>query len=138
MLFQWGGKLEDHYYIGNFADTDRDRGTVLTITVPASVRKNKPIQYAFAVSHYDSDSSPKTVNSKYMSQNNNERSCTITGEGTFTIQTGRSTLGTNYIARFVSGTYIVFFSSQEWVSLSSSNHPSQQPYERRYINVNKF
>lgn len=103
------GKLENHYYIGNFADTDRDRGTVLTITVPASVRKNKPIQYAFAVAHYDSDSNPETVTSKDMSQNNNERSCTITGEGTFTIQTGRSVLETNHQARYVSGTYIVFF-----------------------------
>lgn len=104
-----GGKLEDHYYIGNFADTDGGRSTVLTITVPASVRKNKPIQYAFAVSHYESDGNPGTVTSKDMSQNNNERSCTITGEGTFTIQTGRIALGTNYQARYVSGTYIVFF-----------------------------
>lgn len=81
-----GGKLEDHYYIGNFADTNSDRNTVLTITVPASVRKNKPIQYAFAVAHYESDAKPGTVTSKDMSQNNNERSCTITGEGTFKIK----------------------------------------------------
>ena len=110
MLFQLGGgKLEDHYYIGNFADTDGNRGTVLTITVPASVRKNKPIQYAFAVSHYESDGSPGTVTSKDMSQNQNERSCTITGDGTFTIQTSRVALGTIYNPKFVSGTYIVFF-----------------------------
>ena len=110
MSLQWvGGKLEDHYYIGNFADTDGNRGTVLTITVPASVRKNKPIQYAFAVSHYESDGSSGTVTSKDMSQNQNERSCTITGDGTFTIQTSRVALGTIYNARYVSGTYIVFF-----------------------------
>ena len=104
-----GGKLEDHYYIGNFADTDRNIGTVLTITVPASVRKNKPIQYAFAVSHYESDGNPETVTSKDMSQNQNERSCTITGDGTFTIQTTRVASETTHSARFVSGTYIVFF-----------------------------
>lgn len=104
-----GDKLEDHCYIGNFNDTDGNRGTVLTINVPASIRKNKPIQYAFAVSHYESDGSAGNDTSKDMSQNNNERSCTITGEGTFTIQTGRSTLATNYQARFVSGAYIVFF-----------------------------
>lgn len=110
MLFQWGGKLEDHYYIGNFNDTDHDRATVLTINVPANVRKNKPIQYAFAVAHYATDSGPgDDVTSKDMSQDNNERSCTITGEGTFTIKTGRSVPGTEYNVRYVAGTYIVFF-----------------------------
>lgn len=104
-----GGKLEEHYYIGNFKDTDGNRSTVLTINVPANIRKNKPIQYAFAVSHYESDSVAGDVTSKDMSQDNNERSCTITGEGTFTIQTARIALGTTYNARFVSGTYIVFF-----------------------------
>ena len=104
-----GGKLEDHYYIGNFKDTDGNRNTVLTITVPESIRKNKPIQYAFAVSHYESDGNAGDVTSKDMSQDQNERSCTITGEGTFTIQTKRVALGTSYSARYVSGTYIVFF-----------------------------
>ncbi len=102
-------KLENHYYIGNFKDTDNNRSTVLTINIPASVRKNKPIQFAFAVSHYESDGSAGDVTSKDMSQNQNERSCTITGEGTFTINTARVALNTTYNARYVSGTYIVFF-----------------------------
>lgn len=34
-------KLEDYYYIGNWADTNGGRGDVVTITVPSSIRNNR-------------------------------------------------------------------------------------------------
>lgn len=97
-----GGKLEDHYYIGVFKDTDSNRNNVLTITVPASIRKNKPIRYVFAIADYISDGSNDAYRPSYdLMTGQNGRNCAITGDGTFTIQTG------NY--RFAYGTYIVFF-----------------------------
>lgn len=97
-----GGKLEDHYYIGNFANTDGNRGTVLTISVPASIRKNKPIRYAFAIADFSSDGTDSSYVPSYdLTKGQNGRECIITGDGTFTIQTGTN--------RNVYGTYIVFF-----------------------------
>ena len=97
-----GDKLEDHYHIGTFKDENGDRNTVLTINVPESIRKNKPIRYVFAIADYSSDG----VNNSYvpsydLTKGQNGRECTITGDGTFTIQTGAN--------RIVYGTYIAFF-----------------------------
>lgn len=101
-MFNRGGKLEDHYYIGNFKDTDGNRNNVLTITVPESVRKNKPIRYVFAIADYSSDGANNAYVPSYdLTKGQNGRECIITGDDTFTIQTGAN--------RFVYGTYIVFF-----------------------------
>lgn len=95
-------KLEDHYHIGTFIDTDSNRSNVLTITVPASIRKNKPIRYVFAIADYSSDAPNSSYVPSYdLTKGQNGRECTITGDGTFTIQTGEK--------RIVYGTYIVFW-----------------------------
>ena len=97
-----GGKLEDHYHIGIFKDTDSNRNNVLTITVPESIRKNKPIRYVFAIADYSNDAPNSSYVPSYdLTKGQNGRECTITGDGTFTIQTGSN--------RIVYGTYIVFF-----------------------------
>lgn len=97
-----GDKLENHYYVGTFRDDDGNRSTVLTIHVPDNIRKNRPIRYAFAIADYSSDvSNSNYVPSHDLTKGQNGRECTITGDGTFTIQTGAN--------RNVYGTYIAFF-----------------------------
>ena len=97
-----GDKLEDHYYIGLFKDNDGNRNTVLTIDVPNSIRKNRPIRYAFAIADASSDGAISSYVPSYnLTNGQSGRDCTITGEGTFTIQTGAN--------RNVYGTYIAFF-----------------------------
>ena len=102
-------KLEDHYYIGNWADTNGGRGDIVTITVPSSIRNNKPIKYAFASCTDSSDGSTLNSTSKDVMIAQSERSCKITGDGTFTIDTTRNSLSTNYQPRYSAGAYIVFF-----------------------------
>lgn len=97
-----GDKLEDHCYIGLFKDNDGNRNTVLTIDVPNSIRKNRPIRYVFAIADYSYDGPDSSYVPSYdLTKGQNGRECTITGDGTFTIQTGSN--------RIVYGTYIVFF-----------------------------
>lgn len=104
-----GGKLEDHYYIGNWADTNSGRGGIVTITVPSSIRNNKPIKYAFASCADASDGNALNSTSKDVMIAQSERSCKITGDGTFTIDMTRNSLSTNYQPRYSAGAYIVFF-----------------------------
>lgn len=97
-----GDKLENHYYVGTFRDDDGNRNTVLTINVPDNIRKNRPIRYAFAIADYSNDGANNSYVPSYnLTKGQNGRECTITGEGTFTIQTGAN--------RNVYGTYIAFF-----------------------------
>lgn len=102
-----GGKLEDHYYIGNWADTEHDRNTVVTVTVPANLRNNKPIRYAFATAEKWGDTEPTDA----VPSNSKARTCTITGNGTFTISTTTvyDNRGNDYSMRLSTGTYIIFF-----------------------------
>lgn len=97
-----GDKLENHYYIGTFKDNDGNRDTAFVINVPENIRKNKPIRYAFAIADYSSDRPNNSYVPSYnLTMGQNGRECRITGDGTFTIQTGSN--------RNVYGTYIVFF-----------------------------
>lgn len=97
-----GDKIEDHYYSGTFRDDDGNRGTVITIDVPNSIRKNRPIRYAFAIADWSSDGANNSYVPSYdLTKGQNGRECTITGDGTFAIQTGAN--------RNVYGTYIAFF-----------------------------